>query len=98
MPRISNLSIMNLPESPDTGVGWTKGRLRELAELHDMLGELRQINYGSGAIQRLLKCVQVAQELSTTDYSVPRKSFLLFLEDMARPDHPAKVSTIISSP
>ena len=85
--------------APDKGVGrdallaeWPEDRWTELVELRDMLGELRQINNGSGAIQRLLKCVEVAQKLTTTDYRGCRKSFLLFLEDRALPRQPANTT------
>lgn len=63
--------------------GWTIDRREEVTKLQTLLSELTTINHGSGAIQRLERCIQLAEELRHSDLRNHRSSFPQFLTDLA---------------
>ena len=67
--------------------GWTLDRRMEVQKLEKLLSELTTINHGSGAIERLQRCIALAEELRYSDLGSskqpPRHSFVTFLTDLA---------------
>ncbi len=66
-----------------TPTPWTEDRWAELCELRTLLNEVRQINNGSDCLGRIARSIETAERLTRPDFRTPRKSFMLFLEDMA---------------
>lgn len=75
---------------------WTKDRREELSELRTLLFEVQSINSGSHCLERIKKCMEIAERLTRSDLDKPRESFLNFLISHIRPNvrlsEPCKVS------
>jgi hypothetical protein len=67
---------------------WPKDRRAELSKLQEMFDIAKQINQGSGAIERLQRVIELSGELSSHDYDQDRPSFTQFLVEQAtQPDN-----------
>lgn len=62
---------------------WTDDRCGELDSFRELLWKVSALNSGSGVIQKMIECEQIAKTLLETNYSAPRDSFLNFLEKQA---------------
>lgn len=72
---------------PETLFGdWTDERAQELENLQMLLNEVKAINHGSGAIERIRWCETMAESLSRIELSKPRDSFIQFLVTLACKD------------
>ena len=58
---------------------WAKDRREELAMLQELFDAAKQINQGSGAIERVQRVIELAGKLSSYDYDTDRPSFTQFL-------------------
>jgi hypothetical protein len=58
---------------------WPQDRIEELLVLQDLLQEVRSINNGSGALERIARCIALAEKISHTDLVNCRPDLLSFL-------------------
>lgn len=63
--------------------GWTLDRREQIRTLQTLLNELMTLNHGSGAIERLQRCIALAEELRADDLTTCRSSFPQFLIERA---------------
>lgn len=89
----------DLPKTvPDPSVGsgallavWPEDRRKELAELQELLREIKTVNHGSNALGRIARCIEIAEKLTYTDIDKCRDDFFSFLISQAVTRHPANV-------
>lgn len=62
---------------------WTEDRCAELDELVDLLREVAAINHGSNCLERIRRCIALAEKLSRDAISENRDSLLTFLRGLA---------------
>lgn len=62
---------------------WTDDRCAELDSLRELLWKVSGLNSGSGVVQKIIDCEQIARRLLETDYSAPKESFIGFLDKQA---------------
>lgn len=67
-------------------MNWTDDRTTELTELWDLLNEVSVINKGNCVLERLQKCISLAEKLKTSDIETGRMSFITFLNQQAIKD------------
>lgn len=65
---------------------WTDDRCAELDALSTLLREVSTIDRGSGCLQRIAKCIDLAESLSKTDFATARPGFSRWLEELAVKD------------
>jgi hypothetical protein len=65
---------------------WTNERAEELRELEHLLHEIQAINRGSHVIERLQRCIELADKLDKTDIGRRHQSFVAFLRDLCIED------------
>jgi hypothetical protein len=58
---------------------WPEDRLKDIETLQLLLREVRTIDNGSHVIERLQRCIALADKLADTDYQSGRASFTQFL-------------------
>ncbi len=68
---------------------WTNDRCKELEALRSLLCEVSTINRGSGCIERIQKCIELADRLQQFDLDSGRESFWYFLHAQAIADRQA---------
>ena len=63
---------------------WTEDRRKELSLLQTLLSDVQSINTGSGALERIRKCVDIAAKLDKNEVMKnPRAGFVAFLYTLA---------------
>lgn len=62
---------------------WPKDRIDDLIALRVLIREVGTINNGSHCLQRIARCIELAEALDKTDYLTGRESFITFLEKQA---------------
>lgn len=73
-------------------LAWTEDRCKELDELGTLLREVSSINHGSNCLERIARCIALAEKLSRDDLFKCRDSLHNFLRGLAiedRSNHPA---------
>lgn len=75
---------MNEPKTPNPRF-WTEERCKELGKLERLLADIRELNNGSSFIERVSRCIETANELSTTDWEsgTPKQHLAAFLNQCA---------------
>jgi hypothetical protein len=63
---------------------WNKDRVDELEKLIVLVNELSKVNWGTGALERIKLCIDLAEELRKTDFKGGRVSFVDFLSQQSR--------------
>ena len=58
---------------------WPEDRRKDIETLQRLLNEVVMINNGGCVIERLTKCIELAEKLKAADYSIPREPFVQFL-------------------
>lgn len=58
---------------------WNKSRRKELAMLQELLREVASINSGNCCLERIRRCIGMAEKLHLSSLEKPRKSFMSFL-------------------
>lgn len=77
--------------NPDAA--WDESRCEEYELLETLLSEVSSLNRGSHVIERMQKCIDIAERLSRTDLNSGRDSFVRFLLKEALKDRfPDEVS------
>lgn len=61
---------------------WTKDRAEELRLLQQLLNDVQTINRGSHVLERLARCIDLAEKLDRHDLENGRPSFMSFLSDL----------------
>jgi hypothetical protein len=64
-------------------VKWTDDRCTELDKFRELLTEVQSINRGSHILERLARCITIAEALDKVDLQRARASFYQFLNDLA---------------
>ena len=64
---------------PTPTPAWPADRREELRVLRQLVTEVRAINCSSGVLDRLLRCIELADKLDRLEFDTPRQSFLQFL-------------------
>ena len=72
-------------------VRWTDERCKELDELGVLLREVAGINRGSNAIERIQRCIEIAEKLDRDDIVSGRDSLRTFLRRLAIADRSGHV-------
>ena len=72
---------------------WTDERCKELEELGVLLREVAGINRGSNAIERIRRCIELAETLDRDDIVNGRDSLRTFLRGLAIADRSGHVDT-----
>ena len=67
----------------NTPIVWTDDRCVELDALSELLREVSAINHGSNCLERILRCIDLAEKLSRDAISENRDSLLTFLRGLA---------------
>ncbi len=70
-------------KKPDPNSPWDEKRCRELSDLELLVREVGTINHGSSALERIQRCIDLAESLSRIDLDHYRTSFLEFLRKEA---------------
>lgn len=65
--------------SDRTPPAWPEDRRKELAALQTLLNEASSINSGSHCLERISKCIGIAEALLLSDISTGRQSFMQWL-------------------
>ena len=65
---------------------WTDDRANELEMLRQLLIEVQSINRGSHVLERLRKCIDLAETLDRVDLAKRHDSFYGFLRDLCIDD------------
>lgn len=68
---------------------WTDDRCAELEQLRQLLRDVSAINNGSHCLERIARCIEIADALQQTDFT-GRRSFYGFVEDLAIADRSAR--------
>jgi thiaminase len=58
---------------------WPRDRIHEIEQLQLLLNTVTTINHGSGAIERIQRCISIAERLQETCLKNARPSFTQFL-------------------
>ena len=62
---------------------WDDSRCEELAYFGLLLSEVASLNKGSHVIERMQRCIEIAERLDRADIRIPRASFNQFLRGLA---------------
>lgn len=65
---------------------WTDDRCEELESLGELLRSVANINSGSGCLQRIARCIDLAESLLHEDLDRGRESFYRFTRRLAIED------------
>ena len=65
---------------------WTDDRCKELDELGTLLREVARINHGSNCLERIQRCIALAEKLDRDDLFKCRDSLHTFLRELAIAD------------
>lgn len=65
------------------GLGWTRGRAIRLLQLDSLLGLLAGLNHGSGFLENVQRCIDIAEALRASNLADNEISFIQFLKDKA---------------
>jgi hypothetical protein len=89
----------NDPRAPVLAVGallavWPEDRRKELAELQELLREIKTVNHGSNALGRITRCIEIAEKLTYTDMATCRQDFFSFLVNQAVTSHPGNIRNL----
>ncbi len=68
---------------PAFAPGWDQARWNQLFTLQDLLNEVSMLNRGTGTIERLQRCIAMAEELRCGDLVTSRASLPRFLMERA---------------
>ena len=58
---------------------WNLSRLKEIQALQELLLQVSTINHGSHCLERIERCIKLAERLSKTNLNTGRSSFVRFL-------------------
>ena len=67
-------------------LAWTDDRCKEIDELGTLLREVARINNGSNCLERIQRCIVLAEKLSRDDLFTCRDSLTNFLRGLAIAD------------
>ena len=67
-------------------LNWTDDRVEELEDLGTLLREVAAINHGSNCLERLQRCIALAEALNREDFPRGRESLHSFLRRLAIAD------------
>lgn len=67
-------------------LNWTDDRVKELEDLGALLREVAAINHGSNCLERIQRCIALAEALGREDVSGCRESLHGFLRRLAIAD------------
>ena len=67
-------------------LAWTDDRCKELDELGTLLREVAAINHGSNCLERIQRCIALAEKLGRDDLFKCRDSLHTFLRGLAIED------------
>jgi hypothetical protein len=67
-------------------LAWTDDRCKELEELGTLLREVASINHGSNCLERIKRCIALAEKLDRDDLFKCRDSLHNFLRGLAIAD------------
>jgi len=67
-------------------LAWTDDRCKELDELGTLLREVASINHGSNCLERIQRCIALAEKLNRDDLFKCRDSLHNFLRGLAIAD------------
>ena len=67
-------------------LAWTYSRCRELEDLGTLLREVATINHGSNCLERIARCIALAESLIYDDLVECRESLHTFLRGLAIAD------------
>lgn len=70
--------------NPDAA--WDESRCEEYGLLETLLSEVSSLNRGNHVIERMQKCIDIAERLNHTELDAGRMSFRTFLRDLALKD------------
>ena len=73
-------------ERPVRPLAWTDERCKELDELGTLLREVASINHGSNCLERIQRCIVLAEKLDRDDLIRCRDSLHNFLRALAIAD------------
>lgn len=73
-------------ERPVRPLAWTEDRCRELDELGTLLCEVASINHGNNCLERIARCIALAEKLNRDDLFKCRDSLHTFLRKLAIAD------------
>lgn len=75
-----------LPRAVVAPLAWTEDRCKELDELGTLLREVARINHGSNCLERIQRCIVLADKLNSDDLFTCRDSLHHFLRGLAIAD------------
>lgn len=67
---------------------WDEGRHDDLKALQRLIREVGSINTGSHCLERIARCIELAETLDRSDYRTGRMTFLNFLTELAIAEPP----------
>jgi hypothetical protein len=67
-------------------VTWTDDRCNELELLGQLLREVSSINHANNCLERIARCIELAEKLGRDDFFTCRDSMLTFLRGLAIAD------------
>jgi hypothetical protein len=77
---------------------WTDDRIAELEDFERLLREARAINSSNNCLERIARCIDLADDLSLTNSATHRPSFREFLRDISIADQTASLAETPASP
>jgi hypothetical protein len=82
-------AVLGPVQSSVRPLAWTDARCKELDELGTLLREVAAINHGSNCLERIQRCIALAEKLDRDDLSKCRDSLHNFLRGLAIADRSA---------
>lgn len=79
-------------------MNWTKKRIKQLELLRQLLIEVKTIDRGSGVLNRIKLCENLASELFDTDINRTEDSFYYFLESLVREERKSTPQSPLQEP
>ena len=64
-------------------MNWTDDRCAELDDFRDLLHEVSSINSGSHCLERIARCIAIAERLQRGDLDTGRRGFWQFVQEQA---------------
>lgn len=65
---------------------WPNERFEELQNFRQLLNDVKSINSGSNVLERIHRCIKLAEQLDHSDMIKPRASFVQFLTTISSGD------------
>ena len=66
-----------------SSIDWDDSRCEELTDFGVLRSEVAALNKGSHVIERMRRCIEIAERLNRTYILIPRESFNQFLKRLA---------------